>query len=203
MLDAIKHGLTNLFNGQGRDARQAFWFYVLFIYIVTTAISMAVSLPLTLESVFTGIQQGIAQGQGQQDPAVAQAAVQAAMAGSMGRMIPAMMWVSLIVGVIMLVGLAASLVRRLHDSDLSGWWALLPGACQVVSMASVPTMMNSMQHQMETMDYTNPMAGFSMVSGAFGVGPLLAWVAIGLVVILGVRKSTPGPNRFGDAPFVA
>jgi hypothetical protein len=53
------------------------------------------------------------------------------------------------------------------------------------------------------MDFTNPFAGIAMLRGVFGLGPLLAWVAIGIVVALGMRKSTPGPNRFGVAPFVA
>jgi hypothetical protein len=54
---------------------------------------------------------------------------------------------------------------------------------------------------MQTTDFSNPMAGYTMMQGSFGLGPLLAWLAIGIVVALGVRKSTPGPNRFGDAPF--
>ena len=45
MLDAIKHGLANLFNVSGRDARQAFWFYVLFIYIVIIALGVRKSTP--------------------------------------------------------------------------------------------------------------------------------------------------------------
>lgn len=49
MLDAIRHGLSNLLAFAGRDARQAFWYYVLFVYIVTTAISMCISLPVVLE----------------------------------------------------------------------------------------------------------------------------------------------------------
>ena len=31
MLAAIKHNLANLFNFTGRDARQTFWYYVLFV----------------------------------------------------------------------------------------------------------------------------------------------------------------------------
>jgi uncharacterized membrane protein YhaH (DUF805 family) len=30
----------------------------------------------------------------------------------------------------------------------------------------------------------------------------LGWIGILIVVALGVRKSTPGPNRYGEAPFV-
>lgn len=202
MLEAIKHGLGNLFNGDGRDARQAFWYYVLFIYLVTIAITAAVVVPIAMQNIFAGVRQGIEQASGQ-DPLAAQAAVKAAMLGAMSRIFPAMMWVSIAVGGIMLASLAASFVRRLHDSGLSGHWVLLPAVCQTASLALMPAQFERMQEDMQNLVIGDPLAGFSMMSGAFGIGTLLAWVAIGIVVILGVRKSTPGPNSYGDAPFVA
>ena len=138
MLDAIKHGLGGLLNFEGRDARQAFWYYVLIVYILATAISMVVVLPISLQSMMAGVRQGIEASRGQ-DPAVAQAAVQASMMASMGKMVPAMMWVGVASGVIMLAGLGAAIVRRLHDSDLSGKWALIPAACQLISIVTVPS----------------------------------------------------------------
>lgn len=202
MLDAIKHGLGNLLNGNGRDARQAFWYYVLFIYLVTTAISMVFVMPMMIQGMMKGIQQGIAQGQGQ-DPAATQAAVQAVMMGSMSDLLPKMIWLTVAIGIIMLLSLAAAFVRRLHDSGLSGLWALVPAACQAVSIATMPSQLARMQQAMQTADLTNPAAGMLMMRGSMGAGQLLAWVAIGVVVALGVRKSTPGPNRFGETAFVA
>ena len=202
MLDAIKHGLANLLNGNGRDARQAFWYYVLFVYLLTTAISMVFVLPIMMQGMMHGIQQGIAQGQGQ-DPVAAQAAVQAAMFGSMSDLMPKMIWMTMAIGIVMLLLLAASFVRRLHDSGLSGLWALVPAACQAVSVATMPSQLARMQQAMQTADLTNPAAGMLMMRGSMGPGQLLAWVAIGVVVALGVRKSTPGPNQFGEAPFIA
>jgi uncharacterized membrane protein YhaH (DUF805 family) len=35
---------------------------------------------------------------------------------------------------------------------------------------------------------------------AQGVAGLIGWVAIGLVIWFGVRKSSAGANRYGDAP---
>ena len=202
MLDAIKHGLGNLLNGNGRDARQAFWYYVLFIYLVTTAISMVFVMPMMIQGMMKGIQQGIAQGQGQ-DPAATQAAVQAVMMGSMSDLLPKMIWLTVAIGIIMLLSLASAFVRRLHDSGLSGLWALVPAACQAVSLATMPSQLARMQQAMQTADLTNPALGMLMMRGSMGAGQLLAWVAIGVVIALGVRKSTPGPNRFGEAPFVA
>jgi hypothetical protein len=67
----------------------------------------------------------------------------------------------------------------------------------------MPSQLAAMQQAMQSTDLNNPMAGVLMMRGSMGAGQLLAWVAIGVVVVLGARKSTAGPNRFGEAPFVA
>lgn len=202
MLKAIRHGLGNLLNGEGRDARQAFWYYVLFVYLVLMAISMVVVVPLTLQAIFTGIQQGIAAGQSG-DPLAAQAATEAAVAGSMSDMMSTMLWMSVGSGVLMIALLGAALVRRLHDSDLSGYWALIPGATYLANLVFMPRMMQGMIDSMTQIGPGDPMAGMAAMQTSFGAASLMAWVAIILVIVLGVRKSTPGPNRYGDAPFIA
>ena len=202
MLDAIKHGLSHVVTFQGRDARQAFWYYVLFIYLVTTVISLVYVMPIMLQSMVAAMQQGIAQGQGQ-DPEAAKAAMEAAIMASTSEMMPKMVWMSMAVGIGMLLLLAAAFVRRLHDSGLSGLWALVPAACQAVSISTVPSQLAAMQAAMRTTDLNDPLAGMQMMRGSMGAGQLLAWAAIGAVVVLGARKSTPGPNRYGEAPFVA
>ena len=172
------------------------------LYLLTAAISIVFVMPLMMQSMVAGMQQGIAQSQGQ-DPEAAKLAVQAAMVGSMSEIMPKMIWMSIAVGIVMLLTLAAAFVRRLHDSGLSGLWALIPAVCQAVSIATMPAQLAHIQQAMQTTDIANPLAGLSMMRGSFGLGPLLAWVAIGVIVVLGMRKSTPGPNRFGEAPFVA
>lgn len=198
MLDAIKHGLGNLLNGAGRDARQPFWYYVLFLYALTIAISMAVSMPLMIESMVVGVRQGMDMANAH-DPAAVEAATEAAMLTSMAESMKTAMWVSVGLSVILLFGLAASLVRRLHDSDLSGWWALIPGALQAVTIALAPQQIDQLDEMLKA-QMTDPMAGFA---GMGSPGTLAGWAAILAVIILGVRKSTPGPNRFGEAPFTA
>jgi uncharacterized membrane protein YhaH (DUF805 family) len=127
MFEAIKHGLGNLLNFNGRDARQAFWYYVLFVYLITLAISAIVAVPMVLQGVMSGIQQGMAAGQSG-DPVAAQATTETAINRTMTDTMVSMMWVGSATNLLMLLALAASFVRRLHDSDLTGWWALIPGA---------------------------------------------------------------------------
>lgn len=202
MLEAIKHGLGNLVNFQGRDARQAFWYYVLFVYLVTIGVTMVVVIPMTVQSLVTGIQQGIAAGQSG-DPAAAQLATQNAIQGSMGEMMSSMMWLGMATNLIMLALLAASFVRRLHDSSLTGWWALIPGAIQIANLFLAPALARQMMDNLTQSAPGDPMAGMRMLQGSAGAASLLGWAAILVVVLLGVRKSTPAPNRYGETPFTA
>jgi uncharacterized membrane protein YhaH (DUF805 family) len=201
MLAAIKHGLGNLFNFQGRDARQAFWYYVLFVYLITMAIGMAVSIPMSTQAVMTGVQQGMANA-GNPDRAAADAAAQAAIASSMHDYMPIMVGVGFVSAAILLVGLAAAIVRRLHDADLSGYWALLPLGLQAINLALIPAQLGKLE-TMVTAQFNDPLAAFKMYDGVTGLGAVAGWTAIIIVIVLGTRKSTEGPNRFGDAPFTA
>jgi uncharacterized membrane protein YhaH (DUF805 family) len=204
MLAAIKHGLTNLTNFAGRDARQAFWFYVLFIYLITIAIGMVVSIPMTMQAMMTGVQQGIANAQaGNTGNAATEAAMQAAIARSMGGWMSALVWVSFATALILFLGLAASLVRRLHDANMSGYWALLPGVLQAFSIAMVPQQLAMMDEILASSMSGNPMGSFGMVGGSVTPGAVAGWVAIIAVIVFGTRPSTEGPNQYGEAPFTA
>jgi uncharacterized membrane protein YhaH (DUF805 family) len=202
MLAAIKHGLHNLVNFQGRDARQAFWYYVLFVYIISVAITMVVVIPLVIQAIAAGVQAGIAASQSS-DPVAAQMQVQGTVMHEMAGMMSNMMIVSTITNLLMMAALAASFVRRLHDSDLSGLWALLPGAIQVVNVVLAPALMRRMMDNMSQMEMGDPTAPMRAMQGSMGAASLLGWVAIIAIIVLGVRKSSPGPNRFGEVPFTA
>jgi uncharacterized membrane protein YhaH (DUF805 family) len=202
MLAAIKHGLGNLLNFAGRDARQAFWYYVLFVYLVTLAITLVVIVPTMIESIMAGVRQGMAASQAG-DSAAAQLAIQAQIAGMMGNTMSTMVGVGLVTQGAVLLLLAAAFVRRLHDSDLSGWWALIPAAIQIADMFVAPAMMRRALAAMTLSAPGDPMAGLSAMQGSMSGAGLLGWTAILIVIALGVRKSTPGPNRFGEAPFTA
>lgn len=190
MLDAIKHGLGGLLNFNGRDARQPFWYYVLFIYILTTAISMVAIVP-SMIAMFTNFVD-VAKAGG--SPVEAQQAVANSMSGMFG----SIGWIGMFTGAAFIVLLAASLVRRLHDSDLPGFWALAPGALQAIGIALMPAQIEAMSAVVaDPVAASDPTAMYR----AQGAAGLIGWVAIGLVIWFGVRKSTVGPNRFGDAPF--
>jgi uncharacterized membrane protein YhaH (DUF805 family) len=202
MLAAIKHGLGNLVNFHGRDARQAFWYYVLFVYVVIIVITMAWVVPMTIQAIAAGVRAGMAAAQSN-DPVAAQMQAQAMVMQSMSGMMSGMMTLGLATNVLMMAALAASFVRRLHDSDLSGLWALLPGGVQVANLFLAPALMRRMVEGMTHMPVGDPAASIRAMQGSMGAASLAGWIAIILVIVLGVRKSTPGANRYGEAPFVA
>lgn len=200
MLNAIRHGFANLTNFEGRDARQAFWYWVLFLYLCTMVIGFAISIPMSMQGMAIGIQQGMAQ-VGSSNPQAAQAAVQSAVYESMKGYMPLLLWTSLASALILLLGLVASVVRRLHDSGLSGYWALLPGALQAYSAAMIPSQLGRIDRMMAASMSGAPFASIRVLRDSFNFSMIAGWLAILAVIVFGVRKSVDGPNQYGDVPF--
>lgn len=93
----------------------------------------------------------------------------------------------------------AVFVRRLHDSNLSGWWLLLPvGAATLGVFALVIGAAAGFAVGMDS-SVNDTVAGVAVVALVSGALLMLASVVIALVLLL--RPSTPGPNRFGPGPL--
>jgi uncharacterized membrane protein YhaH (DUF805 family) len=192
MLDAVKYGLRNLFNLNGRDARQTFWYFVLLIFIVRMVLGVVVAVPMVIHMFGSIVEVAKTGGT---DPAYMRARMMAALADDL----PRIMWAGIVISVVSGVALLPSLVRRLHDSDLSGLWVALPGVLYLVALQGAPAQIQRAIMVMVTTDPAHPPNSFQMMQNQGATG-LLAYVALGLIIYAGVRKSTPGPNRFGDAP---
>lgn len=190
MLGSIKYNLAHLLDFTGRDARQTFWYYVLAVYIAQVAISLAITVPVMIGAIGRSVELA----QAGADPETLN---QAAMS-SMGDLLPASIWLSLVLGGVMVALLAASFVRRLHDSDHSGLWALLVLAFFAGSTLLTYSMMGDMR-EVFTQAALDPVASQQRIlsNAKYGV---LNWIGLGLVILFGVLKSTEGPNRFGEAP---
>ena len=114
------------------------------------------------------------------------------------------MWLALGLGAVSLLALAASFVRRLHDSGLSGWWAWLPGLLYVGYLAWLPRQIAGLQDVLakagaKAGSLESPVSQFGMIPGQ-EVAMLSAYLPLVLLAVFGVRKSSPGPNRYGEAP---
>ncbi|AXB76710.1 DUF805 domain-containing protein [Novosphingobium sp. P6W] len=189
MLGAIKYNLRSIARFDGRDARQTFWFYVLFLVILQYAVGMALSVPM-LGGAMTEAIHGAMNG-------AAQAELQARIMAKMGSYMRTTMIVSSIVSMVVSLLLVASFVRRLHDSNRPGWIAGLALGLSLAARVFVWIKMD------ELVDATMLGAGGDMtaamaVQSKMLAGTLLGWAAMLIVVVFGAWRSTPGPNRYGE-----
>lgn len=118
----------------------------------------------------------------------------------MGDMMGSIVWVSGVTAVLYILLLAAAFVRRLHDSNLAGWWGLIPAACQIFALSRIPATMDAMKGIMTVSTDPNPYAQMQGFQQQMGITSLVGWVPLIMLVVLGIRKSTDGPNRYGEAP---
>jgi uncharacterized membrane protein YhaH (DUF805 family) len=193
MFGSIKYNLTHLFDFTGRDARQTFWYYILFLVVIEFSVSIAMSVPLMV-NIFSQILAAAKAG------VTDQQAIQNMMAARMGGWLQHSVRVSMVLSLVVIVLFVAAFVRRLHDSDKSGWWAALPIATKLFSMAMTFSVMGRMQEMITTaMKY--PEAG-GMLQYQREMAPygLLSWIGYIVVIVFGIMKSTDGPNRYGAAP---
>jgi uncharacterized membrane protein YhaH (DUF805 family) len=192
MLGAIKYNLSHLLDFTGRDARQTFWYYVLFLVVINFAIGMVVAIPMTVGAIGTAVD---AARSGASEEAM-QAQMMSQMSGTMGGMV----WVSLVTSALMGLLLLASFVRRLHDSDKSGWWAALALAGHAAGMLVSLRMMDVMQDMLATPIEAGNMQAMIERQQEVSAYGLAGWIGPIVVIVFGVMKSTDGPNRFGDHP---
>ncbi len=192
---AIKHALANLTNFSGRDARQAFWYYVLFLFIINIVVGLFISIPMMVtafQSAFEAAQSGMTEDE-----------VAVLMTEQMSGQMGSTMWASLALNLLLTCLIAASFVRCLHDSDHSGWWAVLAVVAQLGAAAFTITQIGKMQELMAvTMNPHDMAAYFEGQSQMYAYG-LVGWIAPIIVIVFGIMKSTDGPNRFGEEPFTA
>jgi len=100
-----------------------------------------------------------------------------------------------------LPGLAVS-VRRLHDTERSGWWLALPLAVMLVLGLALGAVMVEMQGlggrvSTETVAAMSP----RLVAVLFAAA---AWlVVVGLFLVWFCSRGTVGPNRYGADPLPA
>lgn len=87
-----------------------------------------------------------------------------------------------IVGLLLMAG---SVVRRLHDSGLSGWIAVIPAAIQLATI--IPPLLSPPELQADT----------SLIPEVPLYQTLLEWLPYIIVMIIGVLPATPGANRYG------
>lgn len=194
MLAAIRYNLSNLANVQGRDARQTFWYYVLFLVVMQFVIGMIASIPMYI-SLFTGMFDAMSQGLSEEE------ATRTMMLGMVDQ-IKTQAIVSSVLGVIVAGLFIAAFVRRLHDGGFTGWIALVPIATQIFSVVYSLSFLDKLEEMMvANMDNMNSAGGNPLAMQAeMGAYGLVGYIGYIVVIIFGVLPSQDGPNKYGDEP---
>ncbi len=147
----------------GRSTRREFWMWVLFLVIVSIMLAI-------LDSVLGlggATEYG---GSSLNTPTITGYGYGAGVHGG---------WLTNIFGLAVIIPNIAVSVRRLHDTDRSGWWILLPMAPYFAGAAL-------------------------MFMGSLLIGGILAFGGFVCAIVLLVwycTRGTTGPNRFGPDPL--
>jgi len=160
--------LQNYANFSGRASRAEFWWFFLFTMIIYFVLMFAIGGSLG---------------------ALTPASVASSGLG-LTMMVVGLFWLALIVPMI------AVQVRRLHDTDRSGWWL---GAFWLLYIAYIVAAFRTVA-SFQTAPGTPPNLGGAAMFGIFG---LLFFVYSIVLLVFFCLRGTTGPNRFGDDPYGA
>lgn len=203
-MNLLGRHLTGLWDFQGRENRQPFWLWILIVYIVQFVVMAIAMIPL-MTSWFDQMMP-MMQGDPHRFDNDPQAMIQLMMP-----MMQNMITMTVVSAVLFFVLSGAAVVRRLHDSDRSGWWSAPYYAMQIVSpifMASFFPRYFSMVASMSAAkpgsppDFNNPAFQQAMQSMTLmSLVNILGFAILVMMIVFLVLPGTVGPNRFGDDPL--
>lgn len=178
-MDFIGH-LRGLLRFKGRERRTTFWLWVLVSYGIQTGVGLLAMLPLIARMMTLGPRVAAAAEQGDPPPLdlfpIGWFAGLAALS---------MATFTLLLG--------AAVVRRLHDSGRSGWWAMLPLPFQLATLALIPVLFAQF-------DRVPADSGFPTSFLWLFVNNLFGFAALIVLVVFCAMPTEERVNRFGPPP---
>jgi uncharacterized membrane protein YhaH (DUF805 family) len=193
MFGSIKYNLAHLLDFRGRDARQTFWFYVLFLVILRILIGIGLVIPMMANAVGQVLDQA-------KTGVTDQQAITTSLLSQMGPWMQTVAYVSVGVGLVMILLLLAAFVRRLHDSNKTGWWAAIPVATELASLWGNYRRAGRIGEALSQAVQQAEAGGAIAHQRETSILGLLGWLGVIVVIVFGIMKSTEGPNPYGNAP---
>ena len=174
---AIRHGFANLTNFSGRDSRSLFWWWVLFVVLITFGLSMVSGIVFTAGSMGSAFQSAA--------DGVDQAQVEAEMMRNMAGNLGTQTWIGVAVSLLGLALLIASFVRRLRDAGLPPIIAIVPVA---TTLFSAYVSVSAVGELSELMASGNVTAMEEAAQGTASLG-LVAYVGYLVILVCGLIPS--------------
>jgi uncharacterized membrane protein YhaH (DUF805 family) len=162
--------LRNYANFAGRASRAEFWWFFLFVMVIYLAALFAVG--------------GFGRGLASMNPGAD--LVRGTFTGSV--IVVGAFWLFLFIPML------AVQIRRLHDTNRSGWWLGAFWLLYIVYMGLTFSLMSTVMRNPGT---PPNMGGFA----AIGIFALLFFVYSIVLFVFFCLRGTPGANRFGEDPY--
>lgn len=204
--------IKGLVDFAGRENREPFWLWVLICYVFQGILWVVISIPLTSE--LSMQMQQLAGGDPHRfddHPEILFHQMQSMMMP----MMRAMMTVFVVLAIISLCLLAAAIVRRLHDTARSGWWAAPVLALHVLGPILFAAIFPQLFGIFDKLPMDNhapddpatqaaiqaAMAQFFPLFGLIWAIQMAGLVLTIVLIIFMVQPGTWGENRFGPDPL--
>ncbi len=167
--ESIRHNFTHYVDFAGRAQRSQFWWWYLFLIIMQVVLS-------TADSAF-----GLQMGRSETDVTVGDTTIPV-VNGGVGLL-------ATLFSLAVVLPTVAVAVRRLHDTDRSGWWIIAPLVAYVAAGVAVAVAVAA--------------GAGAIVLAVVGLGFLVGAILAIVLLIFYIQKGTQGPNTYGPDPLGA
>jgi len=189
---SLRLNLGNLARFSGRDTPGQFWPWTIIIFLLSVIAAFVVMMPPIMRMMIGMFREIDAAGPQPAGDPLPPEVIELLMAGYAAEL--GALWLPMtLINLATVALLAAGFVRRLHDVDRPGLWALLPIPPLAVSLA---TMEANMAVAVSGRAATAWEAAASSTSALY-------WLAVIVLIVFLVGDGTRGPNRFGPDPRAA
>lgn len=187
---SLRHNLASLLRFSGRSSRAQFWPYAGVLLALTMVALQLAMLPAISRSMARMRSYAV------QDPAnvtetIGPGSYSIQVRGNHPDLMPdfaAFMPALAAIAAIFILLIAAAAARRLHDSNLRGWWGLLPLPFLTFAMVMMPRVFAEFGSASEP--------GLDIFFLLFA-NNVLYLASLAVVALLLIRPGTRGDNRFG------
>jgi uncharacterized membrane protein YhaH (DUF805 family) len=191
VIAAIKKGVLGIAHFSGRSSRTDFWIYAIFVFLLAFG-AWSTVMSMEMARTIDGVQQYAAANPGKVTINSGPTGVSYSIKDGASGVGPDFTYLLASMSVIALVSivlLAAAAVRRLHDSERTGLWVLLP----------IPFLFSGLWLMWSMFDGFNANPEPEMGLFALGfVNNLIYLGTLGCVGFLLLRSGSAGANRFGE-----
>ena len=198
MIEAIRYQFGHLLDFSGRNGRGRFLWWFLFVFVLGFLLAILAMIPAMGDAIGSGM---AAARSGTEDD------IDAAILRSMAERADQMAIIGVVFGAVKLFLLAAATVRRLHDIGRSGFWALIVAVIYVGSVligwqqsAEMAAAIKDAGAEFTAMEQ-GARALENQAEAETQIATLLYYASLIALLIIGLLKSQPSTNKWGEPPL--